>query len=143
MIPRQETEILADKIIQELKRCPLKGRRFLDVCTGSGCLALTIASLPLLLCSCAEIVAPPGGPVDKRGPQLISSDPINGATNVAPSDIVTLTFSERLIAPERGRPVFISPRQIGDVKIEWKSERIIINFPDSFRADQTYLISVM
>ncbi|MEE8578113.1 MAG: Ig-like domain-containing protein [candidate division Zixibacteria bacterium] len=103
---------------------------------------LAIISLTLLLSNCAEIVAPPGGPVDKRGPQLISSDPINGATNVAPSDLVTLTFSERLIAPEKGRPVFISPRQTGDLKIEWKSERILIHFPDSFQTDQTYLISV-
>lgn len=42
LIPRQETEILADKIIKELKGVSLKGRRFLDLCTGSGCLGLAV-----------------------------------------------------------------------------------------------------
>lgn len=42
LIPRQETEVLVDKIVKELKFLDLKGKRFLDLCTGSGCIGLAI-----------------------------------------------------------------------------------------------------
>ncbi|MEX1012851.1 MAG: peptide chain release factor N(5)-glutamine methyltransferase [Waddliaceae bacterium] len=42
LIPRQETEILADKIASCLKDQPLDDKEFWDVCTGSGCLGLSI-----------------------------------------------------------------------------------------------------
>lgn len=42
LIPRQETEILADKIAQVLRFLPLKGKRFLDLCCGSGCLGIAM-----------------------------------------------------------------------------------------------------
>jgi release factor glutamine methyltransferase len=42
LIPRQETEVLVDKIVKELKFYDLKGKRFLDLCTGSGCIGLAI-----------------------------------------------------------------------------------------------------
>lgn len=42
LIPRQETEILADKIVKELKIKEVRGKKFLDLCCGSGCLGLAI-----------------------------------------------------------------------------------------------------
>ncbi len=39
LIPRQETEILADKIIKELPKTPVE---IWDICTGSGCLGIAI-----------------------------------------------------------------------------------------------------
>lgn len=42
LIPRQETEILADKMAQVLRFLPLKGKRFLDLCCGSGCLGIAM-----------------------------------------------------------------------------------------------------
>ncbi len=40
LIPRQDTEILAELVIKEAK-----GKNVLDLCTGSGCLAVSIAKL--------------------------------------------------------------------------------------------------
>lgn len=42
LIPRQETEILADLICKDLDMESLSCKVFLDLCTGSGCLALAI-----------------------------------------------------------------------------------------------------
>jgi release factor glutamine methyltransferase len=42
LIPRQETEILADKMAEWLRFIPLKGKRFLDLCCGSGCLGIAM-----------------------------------------------------------------------------------------------------
>jgi release factor glutamine methyltransferase len=43
LIPRPETELLAEKIIKRLTLIDsLKGKRFLDLCTGSGCLGIAI-----------------------------------------------------------------------------------------------------
>ena len=42
LIPRQETEILANKIIQQLKNKDLSNKIFVDLCCGSGCLGLAI-----------------------------------------------------------------------------------------------------
>ena len=51
LIPRPETEILCRTAIESL--CPEKDVRVLDMCTGSGCIAWTVA----LECPGAEVVA--------------------------------------------------------------------------------------
>ncbi len=42
LIPRQETEQLVDKIVQELKKVDLKEKVLWDVCTGSGCIGIAL-----------------------------------------------------------------------------------------------------
>ncbi len=42
IIPRQETEILADKIIRTLTNRSLQGKTLWDVCCGSGCIGISI-----------------------------------------------------------------------------------------------------
>jgi release factor glutamine methyltransferase len=42
LIPRQETEILTDKIIQELSKENLEGKIFWDLCCGSGCIGIAV-----------------------------------------------------------------------------------------------------
>lgn len=43
LTPRQETEILADKIIATINSAPSSNCRVLDICCGSGCIGLSIA----------------------------------------------------------------------------------------------------
>ena len=103
---------------------------------------LSIIILALIYFSCAEIVSPPGGEEDKKPPVLLSSIPANGAVNVPPSDRIELYFSENVVEPSRDNPIYLSPRLIESPKIKWKSDRVIIELPDSFASDQTYIISV-
>lgn len=42
LIPRQETGILVDKIMNELKQLDLQEKTFLDLCCGSGCIGIAI-----------------------------------------------------------------------------------------------------
>ncbi len=42
LIPRQETEIIVDKIVQSLKGSDLKGKILYDICTGSGCIGIAL-----------------------------------------------------------------------------------------------------
>lgn len=52
LIPRYDTEVLIEKIMQ-LKPTP---NRVLDLCTGSGCIAVTLAKeIPLSLCAAVDI----------------------------------------------------------------------------------------
>lgn len=42
LIPRPETEILVEKVIEKKELITNRGNRILDLCTGSGCIALAI-----------------------------------------------------------------------------------------------------
>jgi len=95
----------------------------------------------VLMISCAEVAPPPGGEEDKSKPLLISSDPPNGMVNVPLGNVITLYFSENIL-PATGRSVFISPRPIEEPKIKWKKEKIEIFFSDSFKVNETYIISL-
>ena len=42
LIPRPETEILVSKISDVLKNCNLEGKCLWDLCTGSGCIGISL-----------------------------------------------------------------------------------------------------
>lgn len=42
LIPRPETEILVEKVAKRLEGRSLKGKRLLDLCSGSGCIGLSL-----------------------------------------------------------------------------------------------------
>jgi len=105
-------------------------------------LILPTTILISMLLSCAEVADPPGGPEDKQGPFVMGSEPQNGSVDTPISDQVTIYFSETIKAPSSGKTVYISPRLDEDPEVKWKSDRLIVNFPDSFLPNQTYIVSV-
>jgi release factor glutamine methyltransferase len=56
LIPRPETEILVDKVYHQLSSLELKGKRCWDLCTGSGCIGISLKkALPELHVSLADL----------------------------------------------------------------------------------------
>lgn len=102
---------------------------------------IVLPTLLVLTLGCAEVVAPPGGEIDKTGPYLVGSEPPSGAVNVAPGDRITLYFSESIQKPTTGEAMFISPRPAVDPRIKWGRDRVTVILPDSFAPDQTYTVS--
>lgn len=95
-----------------------------------------------LVSGCAEVAPPPGGPVDKTAPQLVSTTPVNGSVNVTTDNKIAIVFSERIVQPSTGRTVFISPRPLVEPDIDWKADRVEITLEEGFAPNQTYLVSV-
>ena len=46
LIPRFETELLADKLRKIINQCDLDKSNILDLCTGSGCIAISLIKFP-------------------------------------------------------------------------------------------------
>lgn len=65
--------------------------------------------LLLFASSCARQSSPMGGPRDEDPPQLVSSDPGQGTTNIKPSEI-TLLFSEYIKVENPTKQIIITPR---------------------------------
>ncbi len=91
---------------------------------------------------CAEIAPPPGGEVDTIGPTLVSSEPADGTLEVDSLESISMTFSERLLKPNKGSGVFISPRPMSEPEIKWGSDRIDVVLTEPLVPNQTYVISV-
>lgn len=105
-------------------------------------LSLPILLAGLVLFGCAEIGPPPGGEVDTQPPELVSTYPENGSRDVRPGREIDILFTEPVVEPSRGKPVYISPRQTKDPKIKWSGNRIRITLDQPFDSNQTYIVSV-
>ncbi|MEW5795432.1 MAG: Ig-like domain-containing protein [Candidatus Zixiibacteriota bacterium] len=102
---------------------------------------ITFVAAAILL-ACAEVAPPPGGEVDRTGPQLIESYPAAGALGVEVGYQIRLTFSETIVKPEQGGAVYISPRPAQPPQIKWEKDRVVINLAEGFLSNQTYVVSI-
>lgn len=59
--------------------------------------------------ACAQVEAPPGGPVDDRPARLLAAEPGSLAVNVAPTAPLRLTFNEKVTRNGFGRVVEVIP----------------------------------
>jgi len=92
LIPRPETELLAEKIVDELKGRDLKGKTLWDIGTGSGCLAISIKK------RLDTLYSPKSSDHEGCGLRVIASDISSKALDIARSNAkknkVEITFLE-------------------------------------------------
>jgi len=97
--------------------------------------------LSVFLAGCAAQGPPSGGPVDKTGPELLSTFPVNGATNVSPTTTVTLSFTE-LIEPRSAEGnLVIMPALKRPPGVKTNRKKLTVNFYDPLKENTTYILS--
>jgi uncharacterized protein (DUF2141 family) len=91
---------------------------------------------------CAKISPPPGGPIDKTGPSIISTTPEGDSINIPKDNVISIQFSENINKKTVEGAIFISPRFSEELKFKWKSKSLNIVLPDSFTENTTYIVNI-
>lgn len=100
-------------------------------------LATALILLVTVLYSCANRVAPDGGPYDVDPPKFLHSTPDNKALNVKKKKI-TLTFDEYVQIKDVANKVIISPPQLQQPKIMAIGKNVIVELLDDLLPNTTY-----
>lgn len=101
---------------------------------------LTVMLL-LLGVSCANQVAPTGGPKDVTPPKVLGSYPLNKSTNFKESK-VRILFDEYVVLDNPAQQVVISPPMVPFPSFKIKGKELVIEFEDSLRSNTTYTINI-
>lgn len=99
-----------------------------------------IAALALVA-SCAQQVSPKGGPKDVTAPQVVSSQPENGATNYG-GNRIELEFDEFVQLRNINDALIISPPLAKNPSTKLKSKTLVIEWEDTLRANTTYIFNL-
>jgi hypothetical protein len=97
------------------------------------------------ICACANQGAPPGGPVDRTGPQVVETFPDTFAVLAAFDEALRIVFDERI--SERGaggtldEAVTISPES-GEIRVRHSSRALLVTMAGGFLPDQVYRVTV-
>ena len=97
------------------------------------------------ICACANQGAPPGGPEDRTGPQVVETFPEPFTVVTAFDDEIRVEFDERI--SERGvqgtleGAVLISPES-GEVSVRHSSRALRVTMEGGFRPDEVYRVTV-
>ena len=95
----------------------------------------------LLLYSCANEVAPTGGPEDMEPPKILSAAPPSGTTNFKAQSIA-IGFDEYVVLNDPNNQIIISPPLEEFPKVSTKGKGIIVDFGDEKLRDKTtYVIN--
>ena len=93
--------------------------------------------LVLLLASCAQQVAPGGGPKDTTPPEIVKSTPENFSTSFNASTI-TLVFDEYVQLKDINNQLIISPPLEKNPKMRIKGKSLVMDFESKFKENTTY-----
>ncbi|MFH1681940.1 MAG: Ig-like domain-containing protein [Candidatus Eisenbacteria bacterium] len=90
--------------------------------------------LALVLSGCAQMGAPPGGPVDDIPPSVVSTFPAADSTGVRPPLTAAITFSEKMDQRSVERTLRVFPKA-GRLRTEWEKTTFLIETDLTGRAD--------
>lgn len=97
--------------------------------------------LSLVWYSCANQVAPTGGPKDVDPPKVLGSYPLNKTTRFTEKR-VRILFDEYVAIDNPRQQVVISPPMDPFPNFKIKGKELIIDFQDSLRSNTTYTINI-
>jgi len=120
-----------------IKQTGLSSRKFF----GFGISAVLI-SIVVLAIRCAQIEAPPGGPEDKKPPQILAVSPAEGAVNIPRTSAINIIFSKPMNRELTEKAVFISPLTFEYPTFKWSGKRLEIIMPETLRVNTTYVVTI-
>ena len=94
----------------------------------------------VLLCRCANIVSPTGGPKDDKSPVVLEAMPANNSTNFK-GKTIHITFDEFVTLNNPSNNVLISPPMNKKPTFRTSGKTLIIKFEEPLRANTTYSIN--
>ena len=93
-----------------------------------------------MLCRCANVVSPSGGPKDMKAPVVLEASPANNSTNFKGRSI-HLTFDEFVTLNNPASNVLISPPMNKKPTYRTSGKTVIIRFEEPLRSNTTYSIN--
>lgn len=93
-----------------------------------------------MLCRCANVVSPSGGPKDMKAPVVLEASPANNSTNFKGRSI-HLTFDEFVTLNNPAGNVLISPPMNKKPTYRTSGKTVIIRFEEPLRPNTTYSIN--
>ena len=101
---------------------------------------LSLFFVVLVLCGCAAMQRPTGGPRDLTPPKLLKATPENMTRNFAEKSI-RLDFDEYYKLPNPYQEISISPAMEKQPEYKVSKKSLIINFKDTLLKNTTYVIN--
>lgn len=101
---------------------------------------VTLIFFILTVSSCARVGAPTGGPEDETPPSLLSSRPVDGATNFT-GQVLQLTFDERIVTRSIETDLIITPKPSGSYRARVNKNILSLSFTEAFDPNTTYSLS--
>jgi len=98
--------------------------------------------LIILVSGCAKSVAPPGGPIDRTPPEVLTMSPKSGSVDVPLDSRVIIKFSEGIDRTTVENALFISPEPEEPPKIKVKNDEVEIIPRENLKPDRTYIITL-
>ncbi len=96
-----------------------------------------------LVAACAQVEAPPGGPVDDVPPRLIAATPDSGAVGLAGLSVLRFAFSEKMEKADAYRWLSLYP-PVPVRKTSWHGLReAVVELESSLPADTVVVVEVM
>ncbi len=95
--------------------------------------------LPLLLCRCANPMAPEGGIKDVVPPKVLSCDPPAYSINFHKKEI-KITFNKYIQLKDQSNQVNIVPQLVSHADFRLHGKSIFVKLPDTLKSNTTYAI---
>lgn len=94
----------------------------------------------LVLCRCANVVTPSGGPKDQQPPVVLNTSPENNSTNFK-GKTISLTFDEFVTLNNPSNNVLISPPTDKKPTFRTSGKTVTIRFEEPLKENTTYSIN--
>jgi hypothetical protein len=95
-----------------------------------------------VVAGCANPVPPSGGPRDQTPPRIATSRPAAEATDVSRGRTVRIAFSEYVDRESLREALTVTPAPGGRLTFDWSRRSVEITFPERFRDNTTYLLTI-